>query len=384
MAYRVPVLEKFSWQEPVIDFVASNPGSPAKGDRYVLTGSGAISWYNGSEWKTDAPAAGWRVYNRADGTYWVYDGAAWSNVASAAGLKLNGDIDSTAAAIDWDLKANDASALSFDSTSKAGILEIVTTEGSEGVKMSGDLTIQGGLTVQGEVTYLQTTNTNITDKIVTLNKGGAAASAGGAGIEFEEGGAVTGYVKVADADESVMVIKAPTGNILSLDVNVDATLQLDAGLTVEAASAINQDVTTDASPTFAGATLNGNVSITGTLGAGNTAIAGTLGATGAVDFDSTLNVDGAATFGNTITVTGAATLAAVTATDIDAATLDLTGAATFASTIAVTGDATFSANLSDGVNAVSVANMKSAYDSRAKYDSALGVIVFDDAALELA
>ena len=40
-------------------------------------------------------------------------------------------------------------------------------------------------------------------------------------------------------------------------------------------------------------TINGNVTVTGTLGAGNTQITGTLGATGAVDFDTSLNVDGA-------------------------------------------------------------------------------------------
>ena len=82
--------------------------------------------------------------------------------------------------------------------------DFVLTEGAQtinGTKTFGnDVIISGDLTVNGSLTSLNTTNTNITDKIVTLNKGGAAASAGGAGIEFEENALITGYFKVSAAE----------------------------------------------------------------------------------------------------------------------------------------------------------------------------------------
>ena len=52
-----------------------------------------------------------------------------------------GDIITNVAALDWDLVDNNSSALSYDTTGKTGLLEFVTTNGSEKVKMSGDLDV---------------------------------------------------------------------------------------------------------------------------------------------------------------------------------------------------------------------------------------------------
>ena len=49
----------------------------------------------------------------------------------------------TIEAIDWDIKDNDASALSFDASGKAGMLEFVTTNNQEKVKMSAGLEVTG-------------------------------------------------------------------------------------------------------------------------------------------------------------------------------------------------------------------------------------------------
>jgi len=67
-------------------------------------------------------------------------GGASAAAATVTTLTIGGDI-TTAAARDWDLVDNNASALSFDATGKAGILEIVTTDSAEGVKMSGTLSV---------------------------------------------------------------------------------------------------------------------------------------------------------------------------------------------------------------------------------------------------
>ncbi len=65
-----------------------------------------------------------------------------SGTVYAGAFGINGDITSDTA-IDWDLLDNNASALSFDSAGKTGIVEIVTTDSSEGVNMSGTLTVTG-------------------------------------------------------------------------------------------------------------------------------------------------------------------------------------------------------------------------------------------------
>ena len=65
-----------------------------------------------------------------------------------ADLTLSGgDITLTGAATDIDLIDNNASALSFDASGAAGILEIVTTDSSEGVKMANTLAVTGAVTV---------------------------------------------------------------------------------------------------------------------------------------------------------------------------------------------------------------------------------------------
>jgi hypothetical protein len=67
-------------------------------------------------------------------------------VGTIASPILYGDITSYSVAQDWDLIDNNASALSFDTTGKAGVLELVTTNSAEGVKMSGFASVAGNVT----------------------------------------------------------------------------------------------------------------------------------------------------------------------------------------------------------------------------------------------
>lgn len=90
--------------------------------------------------------------------------------------------------------------------------DFVLTEGVQlvnGDKTFGNnVTINGNLNVEGSVTNVNTTNTNVEDKLITLNKGGAAGSAGESGIEFEEDGSITSYIKT-NAARTGYVYKAP-------------------------------------------------------------------------------------------------------------------------------------------------------------------------------
>ena len=88
-----------------------------------------------------------------------------------------GDIDLTGAATDIDLVDNNASALSFDASGKAGILEIVTTDGSEVVNMSGGLNVIGAVSASSisidgalQVSEGGTNATSFSDKGVIISQ----------------------------------------------------------------------------------------------------------------------------------------------------------------------------------------------------------------------
>lgn len=78
--------------------------------------------------------------------------------------------------------------------------DFVLTEGAQTINgdktFNDNVTVNGNLDVNGTLTSIDTTNTTITDKLITLNKGGAVASGADSGIEFEEDGVITAYIKV--------------------------------------------------------------------------------------------------------------------------------------------------------------------------------------------
>lgn len=280
--YRVPVLERFAWQEPVLA-VADAPTQSTKGSRYIVGAgasgdfaghAGAIAWHDGTQWMFDNASEGMRAYNKSDANYYTFDGTSWQSSNNLDGFTLTGDIDSTNYAVDWDLKENDAEALSFDTTSMQGILRIDTTTGAEQVAMGGDLLVAGNLTVQGETTVIETATLSVEDKLITVNRGGAVDSGANSGLEVEEDGTITGFNKVDDVDRSIWTIKAPGGSVLDLDINADSTLEMAGNLHVEAESWINQDVTTDGAPQFSGGVnlVAGNLTSTGSFTDGSNSV----------------------------------------------------------------------------------------------------------------
>ena len=104
---------------------------------------------------------------------------------------------------------------------------------------ANNLTVTGDLTVNGTTTTVDTTNLLVTDKLITLNDGGAASSGGGAGIEVEEDGSATGYIKVA-TDRAGWEFQAPgNSNTLTLDATASKTLTVAGDLTINADTTIS-------------------------------------------------------------------------------------------------------------------------------------------------
>jgi len=93
--YRVPVLEQFSWQPPVMSgSLTAPPGSPVKGDRYIVADPATGDWlgqedkiatYTGSGWLFDAPVNNWVVFVDDAEKALRYDGSAthWVDLTTA-------------------------------------------------------------------------------------------------------------------------------------------------------------------------------------------------------------------------------------------------------------------------------------------------------------
>jgi hypothetical protein len=91
--------------------------------------------------------------------------------------------------------------------SSTGTLDIGATATTINIGAAG-----ATITIQGDTTYEHVTNLYVKDKTITLNDGGAAGSAGGAGIEIEEDvlgtQQITGYAQVS-SDRDAWELKAP-------------------------------------------------------------------------------------------------------------------------------------------------------------------------------
>lgn len=94
--YRVPVLEKFSFQPPVLDKdLTTPPGTPAKGDRYIVGASatgdwaghdGEITYYDGAAWQFDSPSEGWFTWVSDEDLFYKHNGTSWSAMSGTGDM----------------------------------------------------------------------------------------------------------------------------------------------------------------------------------------------------------------------------------------------------------------------------------------------------------
>lgn len=115
--------------------------------------------------------------------------------------------------------------------------------------IKGDLLVEGDFLIQGSSAQLEIQNLEITDKNVVVNKGGTTNNSVNAGLIIFGGADAgddeeVGYVKVDPSDTSLLLAKAPTGKILTLNIDNDVTLKMASGLNVTGTSKVDQDVST--------------------------------------------------------------------------------------------------------------------------------------------
>ena len=124
---------------------------------------------------------------------------AWTASPSVTDLTIGGGCITLSAATDIDLLDNNASALSFDASGKTGIIDIVTTNCSEGVTMSGTLGVTGVLTANAGVVV---DNFTLDGTELDLSSGDFALDVAG-DIEFNADG---GCVNFKDASLALAAI----------------------------------------------------------------------------------------------------------------------------------------------------------------------------------
>jgi len=195
----------------------------------------------------------------------THDGSTGAALASAGKFDISAGAASVIKTTAGDLTIDSDAARVILTGSSGADSVLIQSE----LTVSGDAVFAGNLTVNGTTTTVDTTNLLVKDKLITINDGGAASSAGGSGIEFEEDGSVTGFIKTA-SDRAGFEFQAPANsNTLTIDAAASKTITVTGDLAIESDSAINQDLTTDADAVFNKVTANGglvadNITIDGT------------------------------------------------------------------------------------------------------------------------
>jgi len=92
---RVPTLESFSFQPPIIDRdLTTPPGGEAEGDRYIVGASATGEWsghdndiaeYDGAGWMFMAPEEGWFVHINDEDNFYKFTGTIWEEFVADNG-----------------------------------------------------------------------------------------------------------------------------------------------------------------------------------------------------------------------------------------------------------------------------------------------------------
>ena len=197
---------------------------------------------------------------------WVADGTDGS-VDQVMQLDINtltikmASIDITTQATDIDIIDNNSSALSFDASGKTGILELVSTNSSEGVKMSGTLNVTGIATFQTDINL---TTAAMDIDIIDNNSSALSFDASGkTGIleivstNSSEGVKMSGYLNIG-ASTSVSSVKDEDNMASDSATSLSTQQSIKAYVDAQVATVNTWQEVMDGANTFYTATNDGN------------------------------------------------------------------------------------------------------------------------------
>lgn len=84
--YRVPVLENFQWQQPILDKDLTAPPAATKGNRYIIGTGASGSWsthdnqittYDGASWLFTTPTEGTTCWVADEDVLYTWSGTSW-------------------------------------------------------------------------------------------------------------------------------------------------------------------------------------------------------------------------------------------------------------------------------------------------------------------
>jgi len=131
----------------------------------------------------------------------------------------------------------------------SGDYNIETISGNVGI--TSDVVITGNLTVTGTSTEIVSTDTAITDRVITLNDGetGAGVTGGTAGIEIDRGSSTNARLVYDESDDRwkidsgsgslVAIATSASGNVGLYNVVEDTTPELGGALDVNGQSIVS-------------------------------------------------------------------------------------------------------------------------------------------------
>jgi len=343
----------------------STRGTGVTGQGYVTASGDTGAAVGVRGFSTDTHSGGYNVG--------VLGNASGSGLGNYAFYVQAGNIASIETATAWDLVDNNTNALSFNSTGKANILGIETTDGAEGIFTSGYLNVSGNVTATrlisniaigtAPLTVTSTTrvaNLNVATSGVanTVNDAaqGNITSVGTLTSVSVSGNANIGNIGTGGlitATGNVTAGNLVTGGALSVtgNANVGNLGTTTAIITTGNITTINSGLLQNGNSNIA-ITANGNISltaaggspelvvtgtganITGTLSASGNANVANLGVTGV--FATTLSASGNANVGN-MGATGVVATTLSASGNANVANLGVTGV--FATTLSASGNA---------------------------------------------
>jgi hypothetical protein len=265
-----------TWGIGVLGEARANGGTKAtgvQGGAYVTNSADTGAAVGVRGYSTQTHSGGYNIG--------VLGNAAGSGLGNYAFYVQAGNIASIETDTVWDLYDNSASALAFNSSGKANILAVDTTDGSERVVMSGKLSVTGNANVGNLGAAAGVFTANVTAANIYANSGTIGASilkGEGGNISNIQGANVSGTVGTATTAATVTTNAQPNvtsvGTLTSLDVSGNVTAGNVTGANLVSANYVTGTLTTAAQPNITSVGTLTSLSVTGNVAGGNLNTAG--------------------------------------------------------------------------------------------------------------